>query len=438
MRVLIILSLMFWGHLVFSSFEHGKNTVKDCQIKTSKEIKWASSFNFLASNSPSENTSALRNIFRENELGLLNTICIEKGIYNIDDSVLPNGLRDFKILAEKGVVLNITTDQPIIDARLNSGGITNLYMENITFSSSYKGTTNENNNPALFFVGATPVKNITFKEVSWTAPGGAINGFKSANESNYKTESVYFINNKWYDISRMAIELINHVDHSVSRYNDIKVEGGSVNNVGLGGTNGIGISFSGRGDYNSIKNVTFNNIPITAIENVGSWNTIYEGNIFKTNVEKPILITNTYDKKNIKIIDNIDVEQTFEGNGMEFTNITGLIMVGNTFKTGIYFNNVRDVQITNDVWISDVYGTVYFDGKSGNIEFNNVTIENNSAFNPAIITNNNNLGNIEFNNGYIKSNGQKSTHTELGKSTLNIINTKIKEGGSATFIENPK
>ncbi|MEO9893878.1 hypothetical protein [Aurantibacter sp.] len=438
MKKVIILVFLLVGGLAYSSAKQSRHVMQDTLNESLKDLKWASEFNLLTTNSPSENTTALRNIFRENESGNLNTICIEKGVYNFDDSILPNGISDFKILAEKGVVLNITTDQPIIDSRLNSGGINNLYIENITFSSSYKGVTNENENPALFFVGATPIKNITFKEVNWTAPGGTINGFKSANESNYKTESVHFINNKWYDISRMAIELINHVDHAVSRYNDIKIEGGSVNNIGLAGTNGIGISFSGRGDYNSIKNVTFNNIPITAIENVGSWNTVYAENVFEKNVEVPILITNTYEKRQIKIIDNVDTEQAKEGSGMEFTNITGLTMSGNTFHTGIYFNNVRDVKVTNDVWISDVYGTVYVDGNSGDFQFKNVSIENNSEYNPAIITNGDSVENIEFINGFIKFNGPKSAHTGSGKSALHIENTKIKDGSKATIVENPK
>ncbi|MBM1107687.1 hypothetical protein JQC67_16135 [Aurantibacter crassamenti] len=438
MKKVIILSFLFMTLIAHSQTKPFSPLVTLNEVNgDTVVVKWASEFNLLPTNIPSKNTTAFRAIFSANENGNLKVVHIKKGVYNLDDSVYPNGIKDFKIVAEKGVVLNITTDEPIVDSRLNSGGISNLYIENLTFSSSYSGTTNENNNPALFFVGATPIKNITFKDVSWTAPSGCITGFKSANETIYKSESIHFINNKWFDISQMAIEFINHVEPTVSRYNDIKVLGGSINNIGLHGTNGIGISFSGRGENNAVKNVIFNNIPVTAIENIGSWNTTYSGNVFQTNVERPILITNTNQKRNIRIENNIDVEQELDGNGMEFTNIDGLIMSGNTFYTGIYFNNVVNVTVTDDIWVSDVYGTLFIDGKSGEFDFNNVTIENNSEGNPAIITNNDSIGRVDFKNGYIKYNGPKFTHTGKGTGTINIKNSVTKEGENTAVVENP-
>lgn len=118
---------------------------------------------------------------------------------------------------------------------------------------------------------------VRFVRCKFSAPNCNTNGFKAALSSGSMADvdcsnidGLVFEDCDFVDIGRMGIELVNNKVGTSKTYRRVKVIRQRCKNIGVSGSNGMGVSFSGPGYHNLVEDGEYDNCYKLSIENAGS------------------------------------------------------------------------------------------------------------------------------------------------------------------------
>ena len=216
-----------------------------------------------------------------------------------------------------------------------------LFFETTSSASSVYG---------VVYAENAALSDVLFSQCKFRAATANTNGVKIINEGANLTKRLAFVGCEFLDIGRMGIEFQNHNDGDpIYRIRDITVDRCSFENIGLSGSNGMGVSLSGYGEQGAITNCRFNNCRNIGIELVGFRDFLVEGNTFRgfdTAAYSPISGTGSRRASGLSVVNN-KVFGTNAGRWNLYT-IDNSTFSGNLLRSGYFF--VRD---TNDCIFRD-------------------------------------------------------------------------------------
>ena len=174
-----------------------------------------------------------------------------------------------------------------------TANVSNVTFKDVTFRSTVSNAVE--NVFGVVLAHDVGLSNVTFLRCGFECETNHINAVKVINQGTEITDNLKFIECRFENVGRMAIELQNHnFDTLVDRFKNILVEKCTFKNLGLFTLYGMGVSLSGQGNSVRIINNTFDNCYNTAIEGTTVSNTVVSGNTFNnfTRVCSPISWTN--------------------------------------------------------------------------------------------------------------------------------------------------
>ena len=346
-------------------------------------VKNNNDYNFLPSNTPAENSTAMRAIIAANIAGEFTIINFPKSIYQFDGTVVDlNGVDGLILQGEIGTVFQIDADEPIFDCRVQGNIVKNLQIKNIKFESIHTNvSSNHLVNAGLVFFGGGILENILIEDCVFKGSGSGtdLNGFKTANgtatgNGDKYTKNLTFNRCRFENLGRMGIELFQSGTNADETLFDIYILNTVFEDVGLFGNHDIAVSLAGPGRGMFTKNVTFRGNIGVGFENVGPSYAYYTDTFYDSDegrgfgisdpleTSKHIVITNYYEREGrLTTTGNIESYfQNVEDLILNNWNSTSQIGIGN----GADSTTVKQIRINNSsIYTDDQFGAIKFSGE---------------------------------------------------------------------------
>lgn len=218
--------------------------------------------------------------------------------------------------------------------------------------------------------------NITVTNCYFTAAGQS-NGMKVYVTTNQRDFASNFLvnNNTFENLGQMGMEFVNHRDDIFENdfsdgYSDIVFTNNTINNVGTVAF-GMGISMSGQGRRVTVSNNRFNDCPTTAVEFIGTDDSLVEDNTFSGTTQPYNLVSGgTTGFRPARVNDN-NVIRNNSGNvslGSTFINATNITVENDVivFGDGFFGQGVQNVTFNNCIYVfnNNSYGITFRSGDS--------------------------------------------------------------------------
>lgn len=257
-----------------------------------------------------------------------------------------------------------------------SGSVSNVTFKNITFKSNFVSAAE--NLFGLVTANGASLLNIRFENCRFAAPSQNINAVKLIAEGAARASGVYFDRCQFKDIGRMAVEIQNHTADTVVRYDNIHVRNCLIQNTGLNGTFGMGVSLSGYGSGCSVKNTKFANTLTVGIEGVGVSNSEFHYNEFteQSRASNPLSFSNTRPMTGNSFVGNFS-SSTINGS-LVINNNSNAVFCHNRFGVSGSFtlNNSSNNDFRDCVFNTAGNYSVFITGTSNNNSFIHCNLNN--------------------------------------------------------------
>lgn len=279
---------------------------------------------------------------------------------NIND-VIFEGLGDCSVIeSDNDITIRLT--------KCNNITFRNLTIKSVGETSSLYGviTINENSHNLVFD--------------NCRVESSCSNGVKILAEGGYVTK-VVFRDCLFTNIFRMGIEAQNHTDTEY-RYQDIVIMNCMFNNIGTSGSNGMGISLSGRGSNCIVRDNTFIECATIGIEGVGVCYSIFDNNLFviESNKYKPFSFSNDRVMIKNKVTNNTINDSTNHNTESIFRNMQQCRFENNDFSQAS-LRDVSDCVFMNNLYKSIGNYALYMEGNTSNNRFLYEVFDNSSSVN---------------------------------------------------------
>lgn len=216
----------------------------------------------------------------------------------------------------------------------------NVVFEDITFENTYVNAT-EDLGYGLVWSQRNTLTNLTFNRCSFTCPSANTNAVKfnastSADGLTYARfyKDIRFLDCQFYDIGRMGIEILNHYSDTVDRVKSFYIQRSGFKNLGLSGSYGMAVSFSGRQSNLHVQDCDIDNPLGIGIEFAGSYKGYCQGNFFRNVTRATALIATSDSSGGNKPV----TDMTISGNKTDGYQSAATVSFGQISSSSIYDN----------------------------------------------------------------------------------------------------
>ena len=415
-----------------------------------QSVKEASEYSFLSTNTPAQNSTAMRAIIAANITDDFVKIRFPKGTFLFDGTVISfDGVDGLILEGQIGTTFQIDADEPIFDTREQGNVVKNLQIKNIKFKSIHDNASSDHLvNAGLIFFGGGILENCLIEDVVFEGSGSGtdLNGFKTANGTttglgDRYTKNLIFNRCRFENLGRMGIELFQSGTNADETLFDIYILNTVFDDIGLFGNHNIAVSLAGPGRGMFTKNVTFRNNVGVGFENVGPSYAFYTDTFLDSDVgrgfgisdpletSKHITITNYYEREG-RVTTTGNLESYFQ-NAEDITlnnwNSTSSISIGN----GADGTTVTDFKMNGgSVYTDDQFGAVKFSGIVDGFLAKGVDFESDSNGNPLFVVSGNLQTNLLVEGGsFDRINSSLILNDNAGTSTIDFRNVDDTLGG---------
>ena len=390
--------------------------------------------------------ASMRSAFLNGDFTVLE---IDPGTYNTESVLSLDGLTGITIQASD------PSNKPLfytdnVDAILSAGyDLSNFTLLNIRFNNA-DTTISQPTGAAIVRFSDGVFDNHTIQGCEFTAVGqtNALKYYVTNNLRDFAS-NITFRGNLFQNLGQMGVEFVNHRNDLFTPeqgglgdgYRNILFENNTFDNVGTV-QYGMGLSMSGEGDNVIVRNNTFNDCVTTAIEFIGTDDSIIENNVFTGQTTPYNLVRGSGRINNNNIIRNNT--GTVSG-GSIFISVTNTTIENDNINFGLgwFMQGIQNITFNNCTYTSS--GAYVISFRAGNQEvtddgilrIDNSSITSNTS-NPAIdIQGTHHPVNVQINCSEIGVSSGTNYVSLVSSASVTYNNTERYSGGTLQDTQNP-
>ncbi len=258
------------------------------------------------------------------------------------------------------------------------GTAKDIKFNNIKFSA-YEGPGTVDYGAGLVYFGNS-AENIYFENCTFTNRDVNTNGIKFVSEGTARSKNINILNCTFVDIGRMAIELQNHSNDGILRFDGVTIQNNEFKSLGLQSQYGMAISLSGAGINAMLSDNTIIDAKDRGIEILGYFGLTIANNTFSSPnmAYNPIVIEmdvgGAQYTTNVLVTGNTGTVQGNAPNLVEIRQVDGLVYTKNSFYAdALRVSDVKNSSFTESFHSSDGGIGLYVDNGSVNNTFSGST-----------------------------------------------------------------